>query len=74
MYNDKGELLTINEYVGNFLDNNPHFRNATPSGAGSKSSVGGNTPKPLNLAELNMNDPEDKAKYAEYRKGLFKNY
>jgi len=74
MYNDKGELLSINEYVGNFLDNNPHFRNATPSGAGSRSSVGGDTPKPLNLAELNMNDPADKAKYAEYRKEKFKNY
>ena len=74
MYNGNGELLSINEYVGNFLDDNPHFRNATPSGAGSKSSVGGETPKPLNLAELNMNNPEDKAKYAEYRKEKMKNY
>ena len=74
MYNDKGELLSINEYVGQFLDDNPHFRVATPSGAGSRSSVGGDTPKPLNLAELNMNDPDDKAKYAEYRKEKFKNY
>ena len=68
MYNDKGELLTINEYMGQFLDNNPHFKNATPSGAGSRSSVGGYTPKPLDLAELNMNNPDDKAKYAEFRK------
>ena len=74
MYNGNGELLSINEHVGNFLDDNPHFRNATPSGAGSKSSVGGETPKPLNLAELNMNNPEDKAKYAEYRKEKMKNY
>ena len=75
MYNDKGEPLTINEYMEQFLDNNPHFRVATPSGAGSKSSVGGDTPKPLNLAELNMNNPEDKARYAEYRKEkLLKNY
>ena len=68
MYNGKGELLTINEYMGQFLDNNPHFKNATPSGAGSRSSVGGDTPKPLDLAELNMNNPDDKAKYAEFRK------
>ena len=68
MYNDKGELLTINEYMGQFLDNNPHFKNATPSGAGSRSSVGGDTPIPLDLAELNMNNPDDKAKYAEFRK------
>ena len=32
------------------------------------------TPKPLNLAELNMNNPEDKARYMEYRKEKFKNY
>jgi hypothetical protein len=68
MYNDKGDLLSINEYVGQFLDNNPHFKNATPSGAGSRSSVGGDTPKPLDLAELNMSNPDDKAKYAEFRK------
>jgi len=74
MYNSNGELLSINEYVGNFLDDNPHVRNATPSGAGSKSSVGGDTPKPLNLAELNMNNPEDKARYAEYRKEKMKNF
>ena len=74
MYNDKGEPLSIKEYVGQFLDDNPHFKIASPSGAGSKSSVGGDTPKPLNLAELNMNNPEDKAKYMEYRKEKFKNY
>lgn len=75
MYNDKGEPLSIKEYVGQFLDDNPHFKVATPSGAGSRSSVGGDTPKPLNLAELNMNNPEDKARYAEYRKEkLLKNY
>ena len=74
MFNDKAEPLTIKEYVGQFLDDNPHFKVATPSGAGSKSSVGGDTPKPLNLAELNMNNPEDKARYMEYRKEKFKNY
>ena len=68
MYNDNGELLSINQYMEDFLDNNPHFKNATPSGAGSRSSVGGDTPKPLDLAELNMNNPDDKAKYAEFRK------
>ncbi len=51
-----------------------NFKIASPSGAGSKSSVGGDTPKPLNLAELNMNNPEDKARYMEYRKEKFKNY
>lgn len=74
IYNSKGEPLSIGEYVGSFIDDNPHFRTATPSGTGSTGNVGGNSPKPIKLDELNMNNPEDKAKYAEYRKALFKNY
>ena len=68
MYDDKGELLSINKYVEQFLDDNPHFRTANPSGAGSKGSIGGDTPKPFNLADLDLNNPEDRKKYAEYRK------
>ena len=63
--NDKAEPMSIKEYVEQFLNDNPHFKVASPSGAGSKSSVGGATPKPLNLEELNMNNPEDKARYME---------
>ena len=67
MYNDKGELLSIEDYVGKFLDDNPHFRTANPSGSGSTWNVGGTTPKPLNLADLDMNNPDDRKKYAEIR-------
>ena len=74
IFNDKAEPMSIKEYVEQFLNDNPHFKVASPSGAGSKSSVGGDTPKPLYLAELNMNNPEDKARYMEYRKEKFKNY
>ena len=74
IFNDKAEPMSIKEYVEQFLNDNPHFKVASPSGAGSKSSVGGDTPKPLNLAELNMNKPEDNARYMEYRKEKFKNY
>jgi len=74
MYNDKGDPLSISEYVEQFIDDNPHFRTASPTGTGSVGNVGGKTPKPLNLAELNMNNPEDKALYAEYRKEKMKNY
>ena len=68
MYNDKGELLSIEDYVGKFLDDNPHFRTANPSGSGSTGNVGGTTPKPLNLADLDMNNPDDRKKYAEIRR------
>ena len=67
-YNPKGELLTIEDRVNEFLDTNPHFRLGTNQGSGSKASIGGNTVKPFNLQELDLNKPEDRKAYAEYRK------
>ena len=68
-YNKAGELLTTDELVQEFLTQNPHFVSATPSGSGSVSNVDRQElNKPLNLRELNMNNPEDRKKYAEYRK------
>jgi len=67
-YNPKGELLTIEDRVKEFLDTNPHFRNATVQGSGSKASIGGNTVKPLKIQDLDMSKVEDRKRYAEYRK------
>ena len=68
-YNKSGELLSTDELVQEFLTQNPHFVSATPSGSGSVSNVDRQElNKPLNLSELNMNNPEDRKKYAEYRK------
>ena len=68
-YNSKGELLTTDELVQEFLTQNPHFVSATPSGSGSVSNVDrSELSKPFNLSDLNMNNPADKKRYAEYRK------
>ena len=67
-YNSKGELLTIEDRVKEFLDTNPHFRNATVQGSGSKASIGGNTVKPFKIQDLDMSKAEDRKRYAEYRK------
>ena len=68
-YSKSGELLTTDELVQEFLTQNPHFVSATPSGSGTVSNVDRQElNKPLNLSELNMNNPEDRKKYAEYRK------
>ena len=68
-YSKLGELLTTDELVQEFLTLNPHFVSATPSGSGTVSNVDRQElNKPLNLSELNMNNPEDRKKYAEYRK------
>ena len=67
-YNAKGELLTIEDRVKEFLDSNPHFRQGSLSGSGSQSAVGGKTVKPFNLQDLDLTKPEDRKAYAEYRK------
>ena len=67
-YNSKGELLTIEEKVKEFLDANPHFSQGSLAGSGSQQSIGGKTVKPFNIQELDMSKSEDRAKYAEYRK------
>jgi len=67
-YNAKGELLTIEDRVKEFLDSNPHFRQGSLSGSGSQSAIGGKTVKPFNLQDLDLTNPEDRKTYAEYRK------
>ena len=68
-YNKQGELLTTDELVQEFLTQNPHFVSATPSGSGSVSNVDRQElNKPLNLSELDFNNPEDRKKYAQYKK------
>ena len=68
-YNKVGELLTTDELVQEFLTQNPHFVSATPSGSGSVSNVDRQElSKPLNLSELNFNNPEDRKRYAEYKR------
>ena len=67
-YNTKGELLTIDDRVKEFLDANPHFRQGSLSGSGSQSSVEGKTVKPFNLQDLDLTKSEDRKTYSEYRK------
>ena len=68
-YNTKGELLSVDEYVQEFLTQNPHFQSATPSGSGSKGNVDRvKANQPFNIADIDMSNPEDRKAYAEYRK------
>ena len=68
-YNTKGELLSVDEYVQEFLTQNPHFQSATPSGSGSTGNVDRlNANKPFNIADLDMTNPDDRKRYAEYKK------
>ena len=54
-YNDKGDLLTVNELVNDFLTANPHFVRASAGGAGSQGMAGGSTQKPQSVADMVAN-------------------
>lgn len=65
-YNDKGQPLSVDDLVKDFLSANPHFVQATPSSTNTKSSVEGNV-KDLDISTLDMANPEHRKKYAEWR-------
>jgi hypothetical protein len=67
-YNEKGELMSVNELVAEYLNNNPHHLSATPKGSGSQSGIGGSTLKPFNIANLDLSKSEDRKIYAEHKK------
>jgi hypothetical protein len=67
-YNSKGQPLSIEERVKEFLDSNPHFRQGSLSGSGSLSAIGGNSQKPTSIGDLDLNNPADRKVYAEMRK------
>lgn len=54
-YNDKGDLLSVDELVNDFLTSNPHFVRASVGGAGSQGMAGGSTQKPQSVADMVAN-------------------
>lgn len=67
-YTDKGTPLAVDDLVREFLDSNPHFKTATPATTMTKSNIRSNGSGALDITKLNMNDPQDRARYRDYRK------
>jgi len=69
-YKEDGEHLKVSDLVNEFLTANPHFVSATPSGSGSQSKIGevAGSGEKLDITKLDMSNPEDRKRYAEYRK------
>lgn len=67
-YSDKGEPISVEDLVKEFLDTNPHFKVANPATTMTKSNIAGPVPKELDVSKLNMNNPEHRALYKEFRK------
>ncbi len=68
-YDDSGKALTVETYVQEFLQQNPHFVQPTPSTTTSRSSIGvaGGLGK-IDVNTLDMKNPEHRKLYAEARK------
>jgi len=68
-YTEAGDLMGVHELVGEFLQSNPHFVQAGPKGAGTSNAMSAQQPvsNGFDLEALDMNNPEDRAKYKEAR-------
>lgn len=68
-YKDDGNHMSIEDLTNEFLTANPHFVAASPSGAGTTSKIGdAGSGEKLDITKLDMKNPEDRKRYAEYRK------
>lgn len=71
-YTDSGDPYSVDALVDDFINANPHFKPATPGGAGSQSNLTPNKVGKVNLADLDMNNPAHRKIYQEHKaKGLF---
>jgi len=66
-YSAKGRVMDLDTFVTEWLNENPHFVAATPSGSGTQSQRGGTGAQPLDISQLDMSKPADRKLYREYR-------
>jgi len=70
-YTDKGEPMSVEGLVNEFIDANPHFARPTPSGSNSKTNLNPNTLDKFNLQSLDLTKPDHRRLYKEaQQKGL----
>jgi len=67
-YDDSGKPVSVDSFVQSWLQANPHFVSAAPATTNTKSNVTGNTTSKVDIAKLDMKNPEHRKIYADYRK------
>jgi len=72
-YNDSGEAMAMSELVNEFLTSNPHFLAAAPGGAGVQGNTRTKGVESVDPSRLDLNDPEQRKIYAEWRKQNYTN-
>ena len=66
-YNEKGDLLSVDEYIKEFLVSNPHFASAGPAGTGGKSNTQPDGIKDVDISNLDMNNPSHRKVYKDLK-------
>lgn len=70
-YDDNGQLLSVDDYVKEFLDSNPHFQSATVATSSTKTNLTVLSSGKVDINALDMKNPEHRKKYKEAKaKGL----
>ena len=67
-YDDDGVPLSVDKYVKEFLDANPHFVGATPATTHTNSNVSLGVPGSIKLEDLDLTRQDHRKVYAEARK------
>lgn len=65
-YNDSGAPLGVDDLVKEFLDTNPHFKQASAATTNTKSNVSPAV-KDFDISKLDMKNPEHRRMYAEWK-------
>tara|TARA_A100001391_G_scaffold16192_2_gene9077 strand:+ start:1628 stop:2338 length:711 start_codon:yes stop_codon:yes gene_type:complete len=67
-YTEKGAPMSVQDAVKEFLNSNPHFVAGGPAGGGSQSNTRQSGANNVDVTKLDMNNPEHRKQYAEWRK------
>jgi hypothetical protein len=67
-YDDSGNPLSVDKYVKEFLDANPHFTSATPATTNTQGNVNKTSGPALDLNSLDLTRPDHRKLYAEARR------
>lgn len=65
-YNDNGNLYSVDDYVKEFLDTNPHFVQPTASTSNTKSNAGVGMSKGVDINSLDLKNPKHREMAKEY--------
>ena len=66
-YTEQGDAMTVDGLVREWLDQNPHFVQAGPRGAGTQSNTSNNKVDQVDPAKLDLNDPNQRELYKQMR-------